>query len=66
MGSYYNQGSIMLINNLKQNISDLPIHTAEFKPEVPPGWTENDYYRQTYDGNYMGKGRVFLVDKFTY
>uniref|UniRef100_H2ZQ43 Uncharacterized protein n=1 Tax=Ciona savignyi TaxID=51511 RepID=H2ZQ43_CIOSA len=54
VGSYYNQGSIMLILDLMQNISSLPYHTAEFKPVVPPGWSDVDYYRHTYDSNYLG------------
>nr|XP_018672667.1 integrin alpha-8 [Ciona intestinalis] len=54
IGSYYNQGSIMLVKDLLQNISSLPYHTAEFKPDVPSGWGEVDYYRHTYDSNYMG------------
>ncbi|CAK8684731.1 unnamed protein product [Clavelina lepadiformis] len=58
VGSYYNQGSLILIDRIYQNISSLTVttYTDEFKVTKPPDFPGElaDYYRQTYDVNYMG------------
>nr|CAB3257139.1 integrin alpha-8 [Phallusia mammillata] len=54
VGSYYNQGSLMLIEDLYDNMTTLPSHTGEFTPDVPPGWEDEAYYQISYDTNFMG------------
>ena len=45
--------------DLEKDIEKLPLHTGEFKPTLPDDVHMDlyDYYRITYDNNYMG---IFL------
>ena len=56
VGSYYNQGAILLLNGTDVDYNHPSIHTIELKPQIPDDWTGNsvDYYRQSFDNNYMG------------
>jgi len=56
VGSYYNQGSIILINQTEADLQQPDIVTNEITPTIPDDWPGNkaDYYRQSYDNNYMG------------
>lgn len=57
VGAHYNQGSLLLFEgDLNTNINSLPKVTKEFTPVPPEGVDikDLDYYRITYDNNYMG------------
>ena len=57
VGSYYNQGSIILLNGTNINHRNPSTITNEINPVIPDDWpgSDVDYYRQSYDNNYMGK-----------
>lgn len=47
-----------------ENITFVPIHTAEFNPldsEVPENWSKKEYIIQSYDNNYLGTKNLYIL-----
>ena len=57
VGSYYNQGSVIIINGTNSDHNQPSIVTNEIIPTIPDDWEGSniDYFRQSFDSNYMGK-----------